>query len=116
MLVAQFRAAEDVTTEPVEVDVTSTATTEEFDHKPIFAPKSRGARITAPVIPEDVPLKCRFDTEDDLWRCSYESWWREPSVYSVTIMALAAFGLGFLIGTSPKLKEAVAQAKDAVPI
>ncbi len=89
---------------------------EEEAHQPVFAPMSRGARIIAPVIPEGVPLKCRFDPKIESWRCSYESWWRQPSVYSVAIMALAAFGFGFALGTSRQLREAVSKVKEISPV
>lgn len=89
---------------------------EEAPHKPVFAPRSRGARITAPVIPEDVPLKCRFDPDHGMWACSYESWWKQPSVYMIGVMALAAFGFGFMVGSSGRLREAVKEAREAVPL
>ena len=89
---------------------------EEEVHKPILAPKSRGARIIAPVIPEDVPLKCRFDADNGMWACSYETWWKQPSVYAIGIMALAAFGFGFMMGGSVKLRTAVKEAREAVPL
>jgi hypothetical protein len=104
------------TVAPTTETVATTIVQEEAPHKPIFAPKARGARITAPVIPEGVPLKCRFDPNLGMWRCSYETWWKQPSVYSVAIMALAAFGFGFLMGGSAQLRQAVKEAKALSPV
>jgi len=75
-----------------------------------------GVRITAPVIPEDVPLRCNFDPATGAWRCSYASWWRQPSVYSIAVVGLAAFGFGFLMGGSQKLREAIKTAKQFSPV
>lgn len=98
------------------VDPQKVIVMEEEVLQPIFAPKSRGARIIAPVIPENMPLKCRFDPVDGMWRCSYETWWRQPSVYTIGILALAAFGFGFLMGSSAQLRKAVKEAREAVPL
>lgn len=72
--------------------------------------------ITAPVIPQDVPLKCSFDPDRQMWACSYESWWKQPSIYMLGVAALAAFGFGFAVGSSGKLQKAVKQAREAVPL
>jgi hypothetical protein len=51
-----------------------------------------------------------------MWACSYESWWKQPSVYMIGVMALAAFGFGFMVGSSGRLREAVKEAREAVPL
>lgn len=71
--------------------------------------------IIAPVIPEDVPLKCRYDVEASAWRCAYPSFWREPAVYTSVIIALSALGLGVLVGSSERFRRVIRKAAALVP-
>jgi hypothetical protein len=73
-------------------------------------------RLVAPVIPEDVPLQCRYSAEDQSWHCSYARWFREPSTTMVLLMGVMGLGLGFLIASFPPVREAIKTAKSVSPV
>jgi hypothetical protein len=72
--------------------------------------------MVAPVIPEDMPLKCSYDEVAQAYRCSYEHWFRQPAIYTVAMIGILGFGLGFLIAAFPPVREAVKTAKSVSPV
>jgi hypothetical protein len=72
--------------------------------------------MVAPVIPEDVPLQCNYNADDQAWHCSYAHWFRQPAIYTVAMVGILGFGLGFLIAAFPPVREAVKTAKSVSPV
>lgn len=80
------------------------------------APTYASNRLVAPVIPEDVPLQCRFSSEDQSWHCSYARWFRQPSTTMVITVGVLGLGLGFLIASFPPVREAIKTARSVSPV
>ena len=73
-------------------------------------------RIVAPVIPEDVPLQCRYNPDDQAWHCSYARWFRQPATTTILLMGVMGLAMGFLIAAFPPVREALKTAKSVSPV
>ena len=70
-------------------------------------------RLIAPVVPENVPLRCSYDTTAQVYRCDYGSWFEKPATH--TIIMVGIFGLGFLLAAFPPVQELLKTARSVVP-
>jgi len=68
--------------------------------------------VTSAIIPEDVPLRCTYDPEQDAFRCSAARWWQEPGIYFIGASAIIAFGLGFVIASSKTFQAAIGKLRN----